>query len=366
MPLPRGLSAGWTGHDLPTVALTYGLGIAGGLAAKAAHLPLPMLVGSLLAVGTAALALWRPFGRPVGAPQALRTVFVPVIGVAIGSAFHPGIGAEMARWWPSLLLLAAFLPVAHVAVFLVFRATGRIDPATAWYGAAPGGMIENVEMGLERGAEVRMLTMLQFLRLIVVILLVPLTFSVIEGHAVGSAGGAALPGAAAPAPAEAALLAAAAVLGALAGIGARLPAGHVTGPILLSALLHVTGLVRAAPPQWIIEAAQVVVGVSLGVRFAGMARAEFAAALGLACLNVAAVCGAALALAFAMHGALGQPAAAVFLAFAPGGLVEMGLIALSLNLSVAYVTVHHVARIVIAVAVSRALGGRMAGARPPP
>jgi hypothetical protein len=43
----------------------------------------------------------------------------------------------------------------------------------------------------------------------------------------------------------------------------------------------------------------------------------------------------------------------VFLAFAPGGLVEMGLIALSLNLSVVYVTAHHLLRIILAVAFAR-------------
>jgi uncharacterized membrane protein AbrB (regulator of aidB expression) len=50
---------------------------------------------------------------------------------------------------------------------------------------------------------------------------------------------------------------------------------------------------------------------------------------------------------------VGEPLAAVFLAFAPGGLAEMGLIALSLQMSVIYVTAHHVARIVLAVTVAR-------------
>ena len=47
-------------------------------------------------------------------------------------------------------------------------------------------------MGEEAGADVQMLTMLQFLRLILTIVLVPVAFSWMEGHAVGSAGGVAL------------------------------------------------------------------------------------------------------------------------------------------------------------------------------
>ena len=53
----------------------------------------------------------------------------------------------------------------------------------------------------------------------------------------------------------------------------------------------------------------------------------------------------------------GEPLAAAFLAFAPGGLAEMSLVALSLNMSVIYVTAHHVLRIVLAVSFAK-LGKR--------
>ena len=52
-----------------------------------------------------------------------------------------------------------------------------------------------------------------------------------------------------------------------------------------------------------------------------------------------------------------EPVAALFLAFAPGGLAEMSLVALSLNMSVIYVTAHHVLRIVLAVSFAK-LGKR--------
>jgi uncharacterized membrane protein AbrB (regulator of aidB expression) len=51
----------------------------------------------------------------------------------------------------------------------------------------------------------------------------------------------------------------------------------------------------------------------------------------------------------------------VFLAFAPGGLAEMALVALSLEISVIYVTVHHILRIILAVLLARAFAGRVLG-----
>ncbi|MFM2355790.1 MAG: hypothetical protein RLZZ528_1526, partial [Pseudomonadota bacterium] len=133
--------------------------------------------------------------------------------------------------------------------------------------------------------------------------------------------------------------------------------GHVTGPILLSGAAHVAGLVQGAPPVWLVWAAQVVIGTSLGVRFSGLPRGAFRRGLALAALNVAITCTVAFGIALSLHGAVGEPASALFLAFAPGGLVEMGLVALSLNMSPLYVTAHHVLRIVMAVTVAR-IGSR--------
>ena len=59
------------------------------------------------------------------------------------------------------------------------------------------------------------------------------------------------------------------------------------------------------------------------------------------------------ALALALAGPVGEPVTAVILAFAPGGISEMSLVALSLQLSMVYVTLHHLLRILLTVAVAR-------------
>lgn len=342
----------------PTVALTYALGTGGGMLAKALHLPLPMLLGSLLAVGAAAIGGLRPMGHLPQAPQTLRMVFLPVIGIAIGGAARPEILAQAPEWIPSLMALCLFVPLVHYAGYRVLSATGRADPVTAFYGTAPGGLVETVQMGEEAGADIQMLAMLQFLRLIITIVTVPLAFTWMAGHAVGSAGGARVAGAALGV-AEVALLAACGIVGALVGVRLRLPAGHVLGPVLLSGAAHVAGITQAVPPGWTIAAAQVVIGTSLGVRFAGMPRGRILVALRLATLNAAMTIGTATAFAFAVAPLAGEPVRAVFLAFAPGGLVEMGLIALSLDMSILYVTAHHLLRIILAVSLARAFGRRL-------
>jgi membrane AbrB-like protein len=342
----------------PTVALTYALGASGGLAAKAAHLPLPMLLGSLIAVGAAAIGGFRPMGHLPQAPQKLRMIVIPVIGVAIGGSARPEILAEAAAWIPSLAALCLFIPFVHYGGYRLLVATGQTDRRTAFYGTAPGGLVETVQMGEEAGADIQMLAMLQFLRLIITIVFVPLAFTWMEGHAVGSAGGARVAGAALHA-ADVGILAVCAVVGAVIGLRLKLPAGHVLGPIVLSGAAHVAGLTQAVPPGWMIAAAQVVIGTSLGVRFAGMPKGRILVALRLALMNAVLTIGTAVGFAFAVAPVTGEPVRAVFLAFAPGGLVEMGLIALSLKMSILYVTAHHLLRIILAVSFVRAFGRRV-------
>ncbi len=346
--------------DPAALALTLALGTAGGLIGQALHLPLGLLLGSLAAVGAAAALDLRLLGRPVHLPQPFRMAFVPVIGVAIGGAFTPEVAGQALDWGPSLLALCLYLPLAHATAFLIYR-RGGFDARTAYWGAVPGGLIESVTLGEEAGADARMLVVMQFLRLILTIVTVPLIFLALTGQAVGSASGMSLAGAEVPlTPWDIAVLVAAGLAGAAAGRVLRLPGWIITGPVLISALAHATGLTRAVPPGWLVGAVQVIVGAGLGARFAGMTGDMLARATRLAVLNAGLMMALALGFALALAGWVEEPVAAVFLAFAPGGLAEMSLIALSLNMSVIYVTAHHVARIVLAVTFAK-IGARWVG-----
>jgi hypothetical protein len=339
------------------LALTLAIGTFGGWLGHLAHLPLGYLLGSLLAVGVIAAVGWQPLGRQMTLPVRLRFSFVPIIGVAIGGSFTPAVMGEAAGWWPSLLALCLFVPVAHAVGYWIFR-RGGLAAKEAFYGAVPGGLIESVQLGEEAGADVRLLTVLQFLRLILTIVTVPMIFWVMTGQAVGSAAGVAMVGAEVVLDAaEVAALVLAGVLGVIVGRLLRLPGWIITGPIAASAVMHAMGWVQGVPPGWLIAVTQVVLGAGLGARFAGVERGMLIRAGRLAVVNGAAALVLAFAFAEGLHLLVGEPVAAVFLAFAPGGLAEMSLIALSLQMSAIYVTAHHVARIVLAVTVAK-VGGR--------
>ncbi len=343
--------------DPVALLLTLALGAAGGFAAKLLHLPLALLLGSLVTTGLAAALGWRPFGRAILLPMRLRMAFVPVIGVAIGGAFTPAVLAGATDWWPSLLALFLFLPLSHATGYFIYR-RGGLPRIESFFGSVPGGLIETVQLGEEAGGDVRLMTALQFLRLIFTIVFVPIIFTVLHGGAVGSASGVALPAAALPLTVtEVAILHAAGILGYFAARALHLPAAIMTGPILFSATAHATGIVHGVPPAWLVGVTQIVIGCGLGARFVGAERAMLLRAFRLAAVNAVAALCIAFAFALTLAPLVDEPVPAVFLSFAPGGLAEMSLIALSLQMSLVFVTLHHVTRIILSVTIAK-LGAR--------
>lgn len=347
----------------PAVGLvTFAIGAVGGLAATKLGLPLPMMIGPTLAVGAASVLGLTIRGCPPKVPSWLRPTFVPIIGIAIGGAFTPTVLREMPSWWPTLLALIVFIPTVHWLGYHAYRAFGGLDRATAYYSAVPGGLIEVIHMGEDAGADPRILTMLQFLRLILTLLLVPLAFSILTGSAVGSSSGALIAKSDDPTMVEVLVLAVSAVVGFFGGRRLRFPAYIITGPILVSGVAHMVGLVESVPPGWLVNLTQLVVGVSLGTRFVGLPVAMMGRGIVLAAINIVVIMVLAVLTALALSGVVGQPVPAVILAFSPGGVAEMSLVAVSLEMSVIYVTAHHVLRIMVSVSGAKLFEGRLAAA----
>ncbi len=336
-------------YDPIALAATTLIGLAGALLALWIGTPLPWLFGPVVVVGLAAFFGLKIDGEPVQFPVRARYFFVPIIGVAIGASMTPDVLRDLSRWWPSLAALLVFVPLAHIGGYVIFRRVGGLDRQTAWFSSMPGGLIEALAMGEQHGADMRMLNLLQFLRLIVCILIVPTAFMLLKGGAVGSASGVRLEAGAPLTIADAFILIGAGVSGLLLGRKIGLPAALITGPILMSGAAHLAGLTAAAPPAWMVSMTQLVVGLTLGIRFAGLDRREVGLGVMLTAMTVTLTLGLAVLFGIILSGLVAERIEAVVLAFAPGGVVEMSLIAISLEISVIYVALHHVARILLAV-----------------
>jgi len=329
------------------VLLALGLGVLGGVAFYLAHLPLPWMLGALCLAMAAAVT-----GAPVAFPARLRPPTVAVIGVMLGSGFTPELLALGGRWAVSLGVLALYVVVVGAVVVPFYRVFARTDWQTAYLAGLPGGLNEMVELGEEKRADVRVIILAHSLRIVVTIACIALWFRVVEGRAVG-----ALPpvGAAPITLHDAVLLIGCAVLGMIGGRWLRLPAAAFLGPLILSAALHLGGVTESAPPAPLVIAAQIILGTGLGCRFVGVRPGVLGRAAVLAIASTVATILIAGVFALVLWALLAVPAGQGMLAFAPGGVTEMGLVALAIDADVAFVALHHIVRILIVVVLARPL-----------
>lgn len=323
------------------------IGAVGGGLAFSLGMPLPWMLGALFASMAAALA-----GLPVLPPNRIRPATVAVIGVLLGARFTPDVIGALGQWTLSLGLLTLYMVVVASVTIPIYRVFGKADWQTAYLSGLPGGLSEMVELGEEKGADVRTIILAHTLRIVVTIALIALWFRVIEGRNVGSMpnfGGAPL------SLLDAVLLLVCAVVGSLGGQWLKLPAPTFLGPMFLSAVLHATEATTGSPPTPLVIAAQIILGTVLGCRFLGTPVRTLLPALRLSLGATGATLLIALGFAALMHGVIGITVDQGILALAPGGLTEMGLIALAIDADVAFVALHHVLRILLVLVMAKPL-----------
>lgn len=321
--------------------LALAIGAAGGALFYALHLPLPWMLGALFATMAAALAR-----APILGPNRLRPAVVAVIGVLLGSRFTPDILGQASAWVGTLAILGIYGAMVAAVVVPFYRFAGRFDWVTAYFAGTPGGLTEMIELGEANGARPAPIILAHSLRIVLTIALIATWFRLVQGQTVGTGMTA---GAGALTWLDALLLLCSAVIGSLLGRRLRIPAPDFLGPLVLSAALHLTGLTESAPPGLLVTVAQVLLGTVLGCRFLGISPGTVAPAAALALGATLLTLGLALLAGLAMGRVAGIAPDQALLALAPGGLTEMGLIALAIHADVAFVALHHVARILLVI-----------------
>ncbi|WP_179119665.1 AbrB family transcriptional regulator [Ensifer adhaerens] len=339
-----------TGRFLLTVAL----GSAGGWVMWHLHLPLAWLLGAMIATGLGAL-----LGAPVSMPAFARPPMTAIIGAMLGTSFSPAIFEHAGLWLVSLGGLAVFIAVAGASVYAYFRFVAGFDHPTAFFSAMPGGLVEMVTLGAERGGDEKMIALIHAARIFLVVLSLPFLVQVATGITLDR-NGADYVALASVNLEDFLWFCTAIVIGVGAGAVLRLPARYLLGPMLLSAIMHLAGLTEFVLPSVALGLAQVVIGATIGCRFAMASPRTIMKAVGLSIGSTVLLLCVSLAFAAGLSHLTGDRFIALVLAYSPGGVAEMSLIALSLGIEVPFVVLHHIARVFLVVAGSAAVF-RLAG-----
>jgi len=336
---------------ITSVFLTLLLGFLGGVVLYFLTMPLPWIFGSLLIIG--GLSLWGRLKLTI--PQNVRQAMLAVLGVLLGSGFTPH-GADNLGQWVYTLGSIPFMVLAQIfcCQILLLVIMRKYNFPTRFFGGAAGGLLEMTLMARENGGDDRAVMVLHTLRIFLIVLLVPLYFRIFEGYtpsSINSTTGGLID----LSLLDMGLLVGAALFGYLGGKLTHLPAHAIMGPFICSALVHYMGLTTAEPPYALIVFAQIVVGASLGTRFTGYSirriKKLFFKSFVITCLLLSIAAG----FAFVLWKITGIQYYALLLAFVPGGMIEMSLIALALNIDVGFVTTHAIFRAFMVILIAPAL-----------
>lgn len=337
------------------------IGTAGGFCFYLLHLPLPWMIGAMVFTTIASAS-----GLPLAFSFRLRAIMMVVLGVMLGSAFTPELLDRLLGWSLSIAIMLLYVLVGTTIVQIYLMKVGGYDRTTAFFAAAPGGLTEMILSGGQMGGDERLISLSHGIRILLIAIFVSFGFRLFGGYYPSGSGTIGEP-LLSVAPLDLAILAAAGIVGYFGAKPLRLAAGVLLGPMVISAVLHFLGVTASRPPVELVATAQIVLGSAIGSRFAGTPRRMIGRALLLSLGATAMLLAVTAAFALTIAALLDLPRSQVLLGYAPGGIAEMSLIALSLGVDPAFVSTHHVARIFMIVMIAAPffrLAGRFFGGPP--
>ena len=319
------------------------IALAGAQLALWLNVPLPWMLGSLLAT-----AVTRIAGVQTACAAPLRNAGQWVIGTSLGLYFTPQvvghIGDNAAAVVAGMLFAVA---LCFLGTFLL-QTLAQQDFQTAWFSSAIGGASEMATLGERYGARVERVATAHSLRILVVVIAVPFAF-----QWSGVAGlDPTIPGPTQVDYGGLAILILLTCLGAALFAWRRWPSPWVMGPLAVALALTSQNVELSALPAAVLSLGQLLIGWSLGDRYRpGFFRTapRFLAVVLLFTLLALAF---AVCLAWLLSFFSGVPLPTLILGTTPGGIAEMTISAKVLQLGVPIVTAFHVTRMVFVVVVT--------------
>lgn len=321
--------------------LTFALAAIGAALFMFLGMPLPLLLGPMLACLIAALA-----GAPLKGAGGFAVFMRTFLGVAVGASITPQVLGQLPGFAASLAFVPLFIAIIAIIGYPMFRRVFGFDHPTAWYAAMPGGLQDMLVFGEEAGGDVRALSLIHATRVLALVTFAPMIMHAYWGVDLSQPPGAPISD---TAPVEILLMVAAGFFGWKIAERLGLFGASILGPMILTAILSLSGIIQHRPPAEFLQAAQFFIGITVGVKYVGITARELR--IDVSAGLVHAVILAIISLIF--FEIIVQlelaPALDAVLAFLPGGQAEMVVIAIIAGADLAYVVSHHLLRIIIVI-----------------
>lgn len=334
--------------DILKIVITSAVAASTGFLFKQVGAPAPFLMGSLFGVWVIG-GIVRPIQPYLGIARWFHIPVVMGLAVLIGGSFRPDLLIYLDSWVVTLGAMLATTAVATaVGVFWLVRVR-HYPVREAFLSSVPGGQAEILLIAREHTDKDHVVALFHLMRVVLVFFSTPLLLAFTQGQGAVEQSNIILNQMQdlSSLPAATLLLF---VLTALVGyVLARLlrfPMPHLLGPLCFSMILHVLGLLEMPRISEFVILAQISIGGAVGAR---LSRVPFLEVFGYvldACINALILLAVYAVATFSLNILFGLDLIKLWLAFVPGGLYEVTLLALLFSFDVAFVAVHHTIRIV--------------------
>ena len=339
----------WLLTDLKRIAVTFALALATGWAFMQAGAPAPYLMGSLFGVWFAG-ALVKPLQPHLGVARWFHKPVVLGLGVLIGATFNQSVLAQADKWMITLVTMVGTTVVVTAIGYAFLRRARGYEPRMAILCSVPGGQAEAIVMAREMVDKDYVVALFHLVRVVVVFLSTPLLLSLVEGREAVERSNIALremPSIFALPTSEILLFVALGVAGFAIARLLRIPMPHLLGPVGLSTLFHLMGWAELPRVNEFVILAQLAIGGAVGARLAKVPFHDLLGYLKDAVATTLLIISAYFLSTVAIAFATGSAFLTVWLAFVPGGLYEVTLLALVFGFDVAFVAFHHTIRVMM-------------------
>lgn len=291
--------------------------------------------------------------HPVVVPEWSFRVGQAIVGAGVGAAIVWGDLVDLGSAWPAVGLVVVVTLVVSVAAGQVLRLHRGVDLATATFASIAGGASGMAAMARDAGADERIVTVVQYLRVLVILATIPFAVAVLAPVS----GGGSAPGTDPVGWPGYVLAAAAVVVGILLGRLLRLPSPAVLGSLVAAALLvQVPALEGATVPPVVQAAGFVLIGVQVGLRFTRATLLQLGRMMPTALVVIVLVVVMCAGLGVVLSELAGVSRVDGYLATTPGGLPAVLAATSSSGADLSFVSAVQVLRLLLVLAVAPFVG----------
>lgn len=312
------------------------------------NIPLPWLIGSLVAV-----AMWSiGTERTLYWPFSFRQIAMVLLGYLIGTSFTKETIVEMGNHIPSMIAITVLTVAFSLLLGYLFSKVTGLDLSSCMIGSVPGGLSQIMVLVDEiKGLNPTVIIFMQTMRVMVVVIVVPiLTLFIFAGESGGGAhNGVAITTLTwSDMPLYTYILYPLLMaIGVWIFVRLNVPTAFLLGPMVLTIALALLGYATPALPDSFIVLAQILIGVHIGMQMNPRVLPNWRKITAYTFITIVVLVIFGFTLGYGLALLYDLDYSTAFLSTAPGGTVEMGLTAVAVGGDVSVVTSYQLFRLLI-------------------